>query len=279
MKIFGETALLKILPFDEVLLHEKCDEERVEKLVGKLIQDKVLRNPLIVAGAEAEGKYIALDGANRYSALARIGCRHLLAQVVDYSAPGLELHTWFHLLRGADKKELLGKLEDIKEIKLSKIEPDRAIALLEESRNCGALLCEVGDVLLIEWDAKVFSLADALNRIIDIYKKRSEIERITPDQLTDLLSRDSFDNFIIVGYPKLSPKEIRQIALNRQKLPAGITKHVIPNRILRINFPLDVLKADIPPEEKNRILEKLVSERQKSSSIRYYAESVIIFDE
>ena len=34
-------------------------------------------------------------------------------------------------------------------------------------------------------------------------------------------------------------------------LPAGITRHVIPQRALRLNIPLHILQQDRPLEEKN----------------------------
>src|SRR5262249_15554367 len=40
-----------------------------------------------------------LDGANRLTALAQLQCPHVVAQVVEYADPQVELTTWVHLTR------------------------------------------------------------------------------------------------------------------------------------------------------------------------------------
>jgi hypothetical protein len=55
-------------------------------------------------------------------------------------------------------------------------------------------------------------------------------------------------------------------------VPSGITRHVIPDRALNINIPLDVLSVDWDIERKRQWLQDWVMERMAANAIRYYAE-------
>ena len=94
---------LLIVPADALLLHEDVDIRRVEPLVERLRMDGLLKNPPVVApvaGRDADGcenrRYVILDGANRTTALWKLGAPHHLVQVVDYRE--VELGTWGHLV-------------------------------------------------------------------------------------------------------------------------------------------------------------------------------------
>ena len=63
-------------------------------------------------------------------------------------------------------------------------------------------------------------------------------------------------------------------------MPAGITRHLIRWRALRINLPLDRLadtSRDI--EEKNRWLQDWMRQKLAQRQVRFYEESTVLFDE
>ena len=91
---------LRVLPMDALLLHEQADKKRVARLETRLHKDGYLKNPPIVAPIPGTERYVVLDGANRTSAVRRIGCPHLLVQVVDYNSNSVQLLTWHHLITG-----------------------------------------------------------------------------------------------------------------------------------------------------------------------------------
>src|SRR5437667_14559 len=72
---------------------------------------------------------------------------------------------------------------------------------------------------------------------------------------------------------------IREISRAPVKLPAGITRHLIPGRALRVNLPLDVLTSPGEIEQKNRWLADEIHRRLLENRIRYYPESSFLFDE
>jgi len=61
-------------------------------------------------------------------------------------------------------------------------------------------------------------------------------------------------------------------------VPSGVTRHVIPNRALNINIPLDVMSADWDIERKRQWLQDWVMERMAANAIRYYAEPTFSFN-
>src|SRR5438270_6696132 len=89
---------LRLLPISSLVLHEHADEKRVERLESRLRSDGFLKNPPVVAPILGTDRYVVLDGANRTSAVQRLGCPHLLVQVVDYKSPQVQLLTWHHLI-------------------------------------------------------------------------------------------------------------------------------------------------------------------------------------
>jgi hypothetical protein len=83
----------------------------------------------------------------------------------------------------------------------------------------------------------------------------------------------------IVVFPQIMPSDILTTVKNGGRVPSGITRHVIPNRALNINIPLDVMAADWDLEKKQAWLQEWLMEKMASNSIRYYAEATFTFDE
>ena len=67
--------------------------------------------------------------------------------------------------------------------------------------------------------------------------------------------------------------------LNGRYCPAGITRFLIPGRILRINADVTILKSEKTLREKNRWLHDQLLERQHRGGIRYYNEPIYFLDE
>ena len=83
----------------------------------------------------------------------------------------------------------------------------------------------------------------------------------------------------LVVFPGYSPSDILMTAANGINVPSGITRHIIPNRALHINIPVNVLQADWSLQEKEDWLHNWLMERMAANAIRYYSESTFSFDE
>lgn len=117
-----------------------------------------------------------------------------------------------------------------------------------------------------------------LSDIVGVYKGKADIFRASNDIWEKQVPYYP-DITALVIFPQLRPGDILEAARNRERIPSGITRHIIPNRALNINIPLDVLAADWTLERKREWLQGWMMERMAANAIRYYAESTFSFDE
>ena len=269
---------LRMLATEALVPHEDCDPRRIERLSHRIRQEGRLKNPPIVTPIPDTGSFVVLDGANRSGSFGLLRIPHIVAQVVSYGDPGMVLDTWYHVVSGMPLRQFipaLGAIEGLELIPCSLDEARIALATGKASayivspegvsKVCKIEGCEVREMLL-------------LNEIVGVYKGKADIFRASNDvwekqqpyypQITAL-----------VIFPQLRPADILEAARNGEHIPSGITRHIIPNRALNINIPLEVLDADWTLERKRAWLHDWLLERMAANAIRYYAESTFSFDE
>lgn len=263
---------LRIVMRDAVHLHEDADLVRVERLAQRLSREGVLRNPP-AAAALADGGFVVLDGANRTSALARLGIPVLPLQVLDYDDPHLRLDVWRHLI--VEPMDFAGLLrahglhpDELSPADAARALDDRAIAvyLLTGTRALAVPL------------SPERRLATILSDVVDTYKRRARIYRVPTSDLETLAGAYGSIAAVVV-FPRLTKRDIVEIAASPAKLPTGITRHLIPGRALRVNLPLPALLAPEDLAAKNRWLAGLLRRRLLEHSVRYYPEGAFLFDE
>jgi hypothetical protein len=258
---------LKIVPLDRLILHERCDKKRVEKLIRRLEEDGFLKNPPIVAEIEGESRFVVLDGANRVKALSELGCRDALVQIVDYDE--VELKTWCHMISNVRKGRLLRRLREAG-IELERMDRELAKVSLSGRKIQSYILFGDGDAYAARGGG------ESLVKMADIYGSEGDVHRIEDDKIDSSLR--NYDDAVII-FPRYTPREIVELAANDVKLPAGVTRHIIPRRALGLNLDLEILKSKIPLEKKNALLRDLIKGRLESGRVRFYPESTFVFDE
>ena len=269
---------LRVVRLDDVLLHEQIEKKRVERLIQRLKEDHLLKNPPVVS--EYNAKFILLDGATRITALKQIGCRDVVVQVVDYEAPGMALETWNHMLLDAPVDELFTSLRSVAGLKIDRTGAASASAALERRDAIATLLLADGQAYALRTadDGKLEQQAKLLNQVVAAYEGRGQMYRVAHTDVERLHAEHGQLSALFV-FPRYRPDEIRRLALNGAKLPMGVTRHIIPGRALRINIPLDVLTRDDPIEKKNVWLDEWMKARMRERSVRFYQEPVFLFDE
>ncbi len=120
--------------------------------------------------------------------------------------------------------------------------------------------------------------ARLLSRVVATYQGQAPIFRVAEKALEELLRKHESVTAIVV-FPQFSPEEILALAPTDAKLPTGITRFVIPQRVLRVDLPLEILGSSTPREVKNARLEAYIRERLRRGKVRAYQESVILFDD
>lgn len=264
---------LRMVPTAAAILHEQCDAGRVERITTRLRQDGVLRNPPIVADLDDE-RYVVLDGANRTSALHALGVSAIPVQVVDYADPIVRLEVWYHLL--TDPSDLPDRLR-------AQRLPLRAATAAEAARwladrSVACYLITPSGVSAIPTAPSMQTLSTVLAQVVGAYSSATRIHRVMTTNLEELTAQYGAVGVVVV-FPTFSKDEILEVADTTAKLPAGITRHVIAGRALRVNVPLEVLSAATSVGEKDRWLRARIHELLLDDRIRYYPEASFLFDE
>lgn len=263
---------MEVLRIRDVRLHEEVDLARVAALIERLSSDGILRNPPIVARL-ADGRRLLLDGANRIEALRRMGMRHALVQTETFEDETLGLTHWNHVIRG---REAALVLED----------PPAATRFQRPGESLGPEsqpLCRLwspdGEAAVLVGHPGPGERAAALRELCARYTHpRARLARIAHRDLDEV--RSAYPEFGgLLEYADISKEQVLATTEAGARLPSGITRFLVPRRVLGFNLPLSFLETNLPLDEKRRRLEDLVADRFETGRVRYYAEPAFVFDD
>jgi phosphoglycerate dehydrogenase-like enzyme len=272
----SETLSLEVVPVEQVSPHEQIDDKRVHRLMERLKEEARLINPPIVT--YWDNHYIILDGATRYSALRRLGYPHVIVQVVDAHRDDFELHTWYHVISDErPAEELLARLESLPDLSLEAVPLEQAHNALGEPGSLCYLTDRESHALLARAAGGADRL-DVMNKLVNEYSAWGTVERTL---LTDVERlRGQFPAMKLVAiFPQFDPADVFETASHGRLLPAGLTRFVIPGRILRLNADLERLRADEALTAKRAWFNDFLAQKLARSRLRYYQEPVILLDE
>lgn len=272
-----ESLSLEIVPTELVVPHEQTDDKRVNRLMERLEEDGRLVNPPLVTFWE--NKYVILDGATRFTALKRLGYPYVIVQVVPADSPEFTLHTWYHAISGNRPfSELLAELRHIKGLKLSPLPvSELQTAFSEEKDALCYFLDRNGEAVLAQAKPGPHRLA-IMNALVDTYTRWGTVERTLLTDLGRLLAQ--FPQMVTVAvFPQFRPETVFSVASRGDFLPAGLTRFVIPGRILRLNADLARLKKEEPLATKRQWFNQFLEDKLARSRLRYYQEPVVLLDE
>jgi hypothetical protein len=252
----------------------------VEPLVERLQADGFLKNPPIAAPVDgllgSQGRHVILDGANRTSALWKLGASHHLVQTVNYHE--VELDTWGHLITGIPGRVFSQTLDDVG-LEVESTTRQDARRRLARREIVASITRPDGTVIAVRRAGSLASETEALRQLSSVYNGRSVIHRVKTDRIADLLTY--YDEVTaLIRFRSYEPDDILKLAGDGHKLPTGITRHIIYGRALRVNVPLSTLMDDKrTTQQKNEWLRAWIKQKLARREIRYYQESTFLFDE
>ena len=266
---------LRVVPMDKIFPHESIDPKRVDKLAARLDAEGLLRNPTVVM--QVEDKYMVLDGATRTAAFKKLGYPHTVVQICSPET-GLGLHTWYHVAQKIEVEALLDLLRAIPNIALVPSTAEKA----DDDMFAYGSLCYLhtadGRVFLVQTAAGLNRL-DALNKLTETYIAACTVDRTLEKDLITL-KNDYPSLAALIVFPEYTVSQVMQVTLSGRYFPAGITRFLIPGRILRLNAELAILKsAEMSLADKSKWLYDFLEEKTKHNAIRYYGEPVYLLDE
>ncbi len=268
---------LELLKLTEIKLHEATENNRLRNIYKRISKAKYLINPVIVGRYNSD--LILLDGANRYGSLKEIGCKLILAQVLDYKDKMLKLEKWNHVVYDFSLDKLLDFCIQ-NNLQYSEISYSEGLRVLENKFNY-LLASDIKkeENILIKLSGKLDELLLQLDKITKIYFKQYLFDRSECDIDISDLRKYTRRNGTLIVFPGFQKKHIVSIANNNFRLPAGISRHRIYNRVLHVNYEIKNLLNDNNIIRKKADLKKMLTDKIDKNKVRQYQESVIVFDE
>ncbi len=267
---------LQLVPLDRCVLHESTDSHRVARLASAVKSQDVLQNPPIVA-RYARGEHVmVLDGATRTTALRQLGLAAVPVQIVNYIDARIELHTWAHVLHNVNLHSLLRALRQIPDLHLRPIDARQAQQSVHERGTVGSLLTAEGEAWALEGGGSLLEEAGLLEAVFRCYVERATVHRLPHDARLTAASLPV--GTIAALYPRYTKLDLLELTHAGGIVPAGITRHVIPGRVLRLNVPLGQLRSGSLASQQSWFA-AWVAERIAAGRARLYTEPTWLFDE
>ena len=268
---------LELVPVDQVTPHEEVDVKRVQRLMARLEADSWLVNPPITI--HWKGRYVLLDGATRYAALKRLGYRYIIVQAVEPQQTDFQLHTWFHAILHSSKPlaDLFAHLRRIDGLKLLPLESKDIQAALSDPRTLCYFLDVQGQATLAQEREGVNRL-ELMKELVHAYSDWGTVERTLLTDISRLMAQFPQMKTVAI-FPQFVPQDVFDAATDGNLLPAGLSRFIIPGRILRLNADLARLKQEESLSEKRAWFDDFLSEKMRHSRLRFYEEPVVLLDE
>lgn len=278
MRDSTELPDLRVLDSYSLVPHEDTDPRRIKRLSERILAEGKLKNPPVVAPIPDTNLFVVLDGANRVGAFQLLNIPHIVAQLVTYDSQSVELDTWYHVVSGMAMEDFEHALTQVTGLVLRESTLEEARNLLKEGIAAAYIIRENLVRIVVSPEGKLLNDIHLLKKIVAAYKGRADIFRASND-VWDLQYPYYPQITALVVFPKYKPEDIIQVAANGDKVPSGVTRHIIQHRALNINIPLNVLQADWSLERKEKWLYEWLMQKMAANSIRYYSESTFSFDE
>lgn len=268
-----EVLPLRFVETSHLVPHETVDEKRSARLAQRMTEDGYLRNPPLVA--RVDDRWVVLDGATRSDAFRQLGYPHAVVQDVSVDE-GVALETWHHVVRNIDADTLIDVLGEIRGTELEEVEDEPASHAIEYGGICSVTTVDGrGFVIYAQPGTNRF---DALTAVADAYISAATVSRNLERNVRALASWYP-DMVALVEYPQFTVEQVLHAAGSGRLLPAGVTRFLIPGRVLRLDIPISMLEDERSLDEKNRWLHDHLAEKERRGKIRYYREPVYLLDE
>jgi len=266
---------LRIVPLDKIIPHEQTDPERVGRLVESFQQEMTLKNPPIVTKWHDE--FVVLDGATRVTALKEMGFEYVVAQVISHNDGSIQLQAWNHIKQGLAPEKLRELVQAVPEVALTEASLGLIQDIMVERGGLCYLVLADGQALVIE-ARPGYNRLEALNKLVAAYITGGQVERTS---ITDFSAvKQSFPRLSgLFVFPSFTVDQVLQISKAGKVLPTGITRFIIPKRVLRMNLDLKRLKQDEPASLKSVWLNQVIDDLFANRRIRYYEEPLYLLDE
>ncbi len=273
---------LKIVPLDELFIHEETIPEELEQLKQELMDYQILKHPMLVDSKT----FVVLDGMHRVTALRDLGFNLAPVCLVDYQNPAIELFSWYREF----KKEpmvvsfLLQYILNATSFFNKAVSISEAIEQVESRKAFAALgLEEVVHSLKFQTPLDIKQIYDEIAKFESHVRENGY--KVSYSTESDALQRFKTVRQPILIVPPLKKEEVVKYALDGQLFTQKTTRHVVPARPLFTNIPLEWLRSshsEEVTEKMDALLRKKRIVRKEPGAViegRRYEESAYIFQD
>ena len=268
---------LELLKLSDLKLHETTETYRLRNIYNRISKSRHLINPIIVGRNKDD--LILIDGANRYNSLKVIGCKLAIAQIINYGDSRVQLKDWNHLIYDFDIELIRLYCED-NNLKYDFVSYKIGETILNQKLNTLLATDLIKNKTIVVHLPKDFgSLLEELNKFVKIYFEKFIFDRSEGEIRIADLKKYTRKKGTLIEFPKFKKNHILRIANNKHKIPAGITRHILINRILHVKYEIKNLLDEKNIEKKSEELKRYLIKKIDDNKVRQYTESVIVFDE
>lgn len=262
---------------DKLRAHEEIIEGAAEKLAKQMLNEGVVRDPLIVD----QETLVILDGMHRFHSLQLLGCRFAPCNLVDYGNPQIEVHSWFRVSFVEEAESTAERL-----LRENGLDYSKELFASQELKFDA-------QTIILTSEGTRFQLSNAYSaiehaRVAVRLERELESMGCKVDYLPDLVAMKqliSGNVSLVISLPVFTKQQIQEMALRGVLLPHKTTRHIVFSRPLHVNVPLQLLLENrLSESDANRQLRELLSksrvERKPPGSLfdgRRYDEDLFVF--
>ncbi|MCK4319741.1 hypothetical protein KAW38_04175 [Candidatus Micrarchaeota archaeon] len=247
---------------DKLLPHEETIEKNLFRLKEGMLNIGQVVDPLIVD----KDSGVVLDGNHRVAVLKNIGCPLAPIQPVDYSSSKIGVGTWLPVSKDLKLAEVKEKaaVEEVELLAGMKAVNEFKAPFMFVFREAG-----ISKYYLIE--PADYGFDDFVSKQLEVISQFEDRLKYIGDDFFDEKLKDGHSVFYRRPYTK---KEIIKKAKDRKPFPPKSTRHIIPDRIIRLNMRIGWLHEN--KEQAYELMKSMLVTRAYNGNVRRYPESVIV---
>jgi hypothetical protein len=254
---------LDIVPLDKIIPLEKYHPSRANMIKNELMSTDHLINPLLVTQLD-NGSFLLLQGINSYQALKSLGINDTVIQIIGPESDTTQYMSWSHLVRNLKSEYFLQIADELK----MRYDVSEGLTYVIEGGNRKQITCVFFKGISYKFEAGTDGLieqAKIINRFIESYQANSSHLRLYPDNLV-LRAVELFENEnVLINLPRYSRNEIIRLADAKVQFPLDYINLNLENRVVGLDYPINVLRSNVEIEEKRSFLNDLIRMRLLSN--------------
>lgn len=256
---------LEIVEVSELLQHEQTIDQNLLRLKEAMLNIGQLVDPIIV---DKKTKTV-LDGNHRMKVLKTIKVPNAVCQAVDYNDDKIKICGWFPVIENLTAKQLSSagiKIEPVDFEQGNKTIDSKGAAFMMVKQTNGKNDCHLVEPSSYD----LLGMLDAQSKVLQKINNPEKLLYIADDQIEEHLKAGRSALY----RRNFTKQDVIAEALAHRPLPPKSTRHLIPDRIIRLNMKLGWLHQS--KEEATKYLEGIIHDRVYNSNVRRYTEPVIV---